>query len=316
MKYLQDLQSGIYNFVRKSREYIDKNKGKIISVGAGILAVVGLGYYLMQVSSAYQNVESRLQTLENKPPIVQIYKCKEDCSEQKTTQTLTQTLTASPTQECGHLKIFKFYDSNGNGVWEEGEDPFPGIGFEIEYPDGHKKTVYTGKDGYALLSCLAFGEYKIREMLPDGWEVTTKGNHTVYIKDEGLVELRCGNIQVPVKPTITPSPTQTPTTPTITPSPSPTPTTPTITPSPTPTKTPTTPTITPSPTQTPTTPTITPSPTPTTPTITPSPTPTNSNNSNNHTITNSNQNSNNSNNHTITNSNSNNSNNHTITNSN
>ncbi|MEM5877884.1 MAG: SpaA isopeptide-forming pilin-related protein, partial [Candidatus Aenigmatarchaeota archaeon] len=227
MKYLQDLQSGIYNFVRKSREYIDKNKGKIISVGAGIFAVVGLGYYLMQSSSAYQIVESKLQTLENKSPIVQIYECNKNCSDQR----LTQTLTKPPNQECGHLKIFKFYDSNGNGVWEEGEDPFPGIGFEIEYPDGHKETVYTGKDGYVLLRCLAFGKYKIREILPNGWEVTTPEEYTVYINYESLVELIYGNRQVPVKPTITPSPTptKTPTQP------------PTITPSPTPTKTPTQP---------------------------------------------------------------------------
>ncbi|MBU5690328.1 MAG: prealbumin-like fold domain-containing protein, partial [Candidatus Aenigmatarchaeota archaeon] len=216
MHYLRDLQSGIYNLARRANNYFNEHKEQFyraISV-LSVVAAIGLSLTLCMTPSTPSPNPTTTST---------------------TTPTITTviTTTPSPTASCGYLKIFKFYDSNGNGVWEEGEEPFPGIGFEIQYPDGHKEKFYTGEDGYVLLKSLPFGKYRIRELLPDGWEVTTPEEVEVDIKSESLVEVKYGNRQVPVKPSNTPSPTSS-----STPTPSPTSSS-TPTPSPTSSSTPT-----------------------------------------------------------------------------
>ncbi|MCX8179629.1 MAG: SpaA isopeptide-forming pilin-related protein, partial [Candidatus Aenigmarchaeota archaeon] len=96
----------------------------------------------------------------------------------------------------GSLKIFKFDDRNGNGIWESGEKGLPGFRFNIEGPVS--KTVYTNADGYALESNLPYGVYKITETVPEGWEVTTLNPQYVTINSPELKEVKFGNRQIPV----------------------------------------------------------------------------------------------------------------------
>jgi TolB protein len=107
----------------------------------------------------------------------------------------------------GTLKIFKFYDSNGNGIWESGEQPLSGFSFTVSGPTS--KTVYTNADGYVLLNNLPYGMYIITENVPSGWTVTTSNPQQVYISSQSLVEVRFGNKQVS-SPTFPPTTTTPP----------------------------------------------------------------------------------------------------------
>ena len=95
----------------------------------------------------------------------------------------------------GTLKVFKFYDSNSNGIWDQGEQPLSGFSFTIQGPTS--ATVYTNVDGYALLSNIPYGTYTITENVPAGWQVTTPRTQSVTISSPSLVEARFGNKQVP-----------------------------------------------------------------------------------------------------------------------
>ncbi|MEM0473268.1 MAG: DUF5050 domain-containing protein [Candidatus Aenigmatarchaeota archaeon] len=95
----------------------------------------------------------------------------------------------------GTLKVFKFYDSNSNGVWDQGEQPLSGFSFTVQGPIS--ATVYTNADGYALLSNIPYGTYTITENVPSGWVATTPVSQSVSLSSPSLVEVRFGNKQVP-----------------------------------------------------------------------------------------------------------------------
>ncbi len=119
----------------------------------------------------------------------------------------TAAVTLPPTTtipQQGTLKIFKFYDSNSNGIWESGEQPLSGFSFTINGPVS--RTIYTNADGYALLSNLPYGTYTITENVPSGWQVTTNNPQYVTINSQSLVEVRFGNKQVPTSTTTVPTP--------------------------------------------------------------------------------------------------------------
>ncbi|MFH8080484.1 MAG: SpaA isopeptide-forming pilin-related protein [Candidatus Aenigmatarchaeota archaeon] len=113
----------------------------------------------------------------------------------------TPTPPPTTTLPYGSLKIFKFYDSNGNGQWDYGEQPLQGFAFTVIGPI--TTTVYTNADGYALLTNLPYGYYIIRENVPDGWQTTTSNPQYVTINSPLLVEVKFGNKQVPQPPCTT-----------------------------------------------------------------------------------------------------------------
>jgi len=127
----------------------------------------------------------------------------------KTTTTTTTTTTSTTTTTlCGNLKIFKFYDSNSNGVWDSVEDLLPGFSFNVKGPT-FSKNVTTGSNGYVLLTCITRGPYTITEQVPQGWEVTTSNPQYAFIANALLFEVGFGNVQTPTTTTTTTTSTTT-----------------------------------------------------------------------------------------------------------
>ena len=122
--------------------------------------------------------------------------------EDRATLVVTSIPPTTTIPQYGTLKIFKFYDSNGNGIWESGEQPLSGFSFIVKGPV--YRTVYTNADGYALLNDLPYGTYKIIENVPSGWSVTTANPQYATIDSPSIVEVRFGNIQVPPPTTTIP----------------------------------------------------------------------------------------------------------------
>ena len=97
--------------------------------------------------------------------------------------------------ERGHLKIFKFEDTNGDAVFNSGERGLPGFKFRI-VGDGIDKVVTTEGDGVVIVRDLEPGTYTITETVPSGWIITTDNNIKVTVKGGDLTEVRFGNKQV------------------------------------------------------------------------------------------------------------------------
>ena len=121
--------------------------------------------------------------------------------EDRATLVVTSIPPTTTIPQYGTLKIFKFYDSNGNGIWESGEQPLSGFSFTVSGPI--TKTVYTNAQGFALLSDLPYGIYTITENVPSGWEVTTANPQYANINSPSLVEVKFGNRQKPTPPCTT-----------------------------------------------------------------------------------------------------------------
>ncbi|MEX0617068.1 MAG: SpaA isopeptide-forming pilin-related protein [Candidatus Woykebacteria bacterium] len=97
--------------------------------------------------------------------------------------------------ERGHLKIFKFEDSNGDKTFNDGERSLPGFKFRIS-GEGIEKTVTTEGDGVVIIRDLEPGTYRVSEIVPAGWRITTDNNVKVEVKAKELSEVRFGNKQV------------------------------------------------------------------------------------------------------------------------
>lgn len=98
-------------------------------------------------------------------------------------------------KEKGFLKIFKFEDFNGNGVYNTpNEQGVPGFSFHIKGPNTDV-TVTTGAGGVWLSGELTPGSYTITELHKDGWTATTDTTVTVTVKNGELTEVRFGNKQ-------------------------------------------------------------------------------------------------------------------------
>jgi hypothetical protein len=126
-----------------------------------------------------------------------------------TTSTTTSSTTSSTTSTTtttipayGNLKIFKFYDVDGNGIWNSGEDPLPGFEFWVTGPIS--RVVYTDSNGYVILNNIPLGTYQITEVLPSGWINTVPITQYAYVTSPSLVEVRFGNNQLPTPTTIPP----------------------------------------------------------------------------------------------------------------
>jgi len=77
------------------------------------------------------------------------------------------------------LIIFKFQDSNVNGVWDHGEPGLPGWKFRVQ-GNGYDQWVTTGPDGRYQLDNLVPGTYTITEEMKSGWYSTKPGGDPPY----------------------------------------------------------------------------------------------------------------------------------------
>ncbi len=80
----------------------------------------------------------------------------------------------------GEITVFKYYDENMNGVYDDGTD-WPLEGWEINLwtvnetgaPDEIIATGYTCEEGYYIFPDLEPGKYAVQDVLPTGWASTT-----------------------------------------------------------------------------------------------------------------------------------------------
>ncbi len=75
------------------------------------------------------------------------------------------------------ITIYKYNDENGNGVWDDGENPIPGwtvfltgSHYQYEGPD-----TITDNDGKFVFNNLQTGNYDVCEFMQDNWENTEPG---------------------------------------------------------------------------------------------------------------------------------------------
>ena len=94
----------------------------------------------------------------------------------------------------GFLKIFKFEDLNGDGVFNTNEQGLPGFQFRI-VGEGKDFTITTSAGGVFLSEELPVGTYTISEIVPDNWALTTSNNVKVELKAGVLSEVRFGDKQ-------------------------------------------------------------------------------------------------------------------------
>lgn len=85
--------------------------------------------------------------------------------------------------EVGNLTIYKFNDTNHNGVWDAGEVPLPNWGFKVKGPNGVIDiTRYTDENGGSSVELPANRRYSVSETIPVGWRNSTPHTQSVYIK--------------------------------------------------------------------------------------------------------------------------------------
>ena len=96
----------------------------------------------------------------------------------------------TPTQEplwtvlsggSGTVRVFAFYDRNSNGLAEDGDNAVSNVKICLMTEnDEPVAAVGTGNDGIALFENLPEGNYRIKAILPQGWEFNTKGSGEAY----------------------------------------------------------------------------------------------------------------------------------------
>jgi len=80
------------------------------------------------------------------------------------------------------LEVIKFNDTDGSGTLDKDEAFLPGWSFKVT-GNSLDSTITTDANGRAYISNLLAGEYKVSELLKDGWKCTTGLDKTVTIKD-------------------------------------------------------------------------------------------------------------------------------------
>ncbi|MDY6892474.1 MAG: hypothetical protein SVO26_02005 [Chloroflexota bacterium] len=101
----------------------------------------------------------------------------------------------------GGLTVFKYRDTDGNGVYDAADDPgLNGWEFTIDGPSGTFSEV-TASGGYAQFTGLDAGQYTVTETLKPGWRNTDPGVtpivKTVQVLDDETALVRFGNIYSP-----------------------------------------------------------------------------------------------------------------------
>jgi uncharacterized repeat protein (TIGR01451 family) len=98
--------------------------------------------------------------------------------------------------ERGSIIVYKFEDENGNGVWDEGEDPLEDWAFDLKKDGDVIDSDTTDADGKLTFAGLLFGDYQVKETAQAGWSVTTAGGLTQNVSlDESQTTLYFGNMR-------------------------------------------------------------------------------------------------------------------------
>ena len=85
--------------------------------------------------------------------------------------------------EFGTLIIYKFNDTDHNGVWDAGEVPLPNREFKVKGPNGVIDiTRYTDDKGSQRVELPANFRYSVSETIPVGWRNSTPHTQSVYIE--------------------------------------------------------------------------------------------------------------------------------------
>ncbi len=139
------------------------------------------------------------------------------------TPTITPTITPSATPQCfGEVCIFKFNDTDGDGVHDPGEAGLSGWTFQyFDAGINPVSTVMTGAQGFSCTAIAAPAVYTVIELPQIGWTQTfppPPGTHLFGVECGQLVDLVFGNrdASMPVPsatPTTPPTPTPPPTAP-------------------------------------------------------------------------------------------------------
>ena len=81
----------------------------------------------------------------------------------------------------GKVRVFAFYDKNSNGLAEDGENGVANVKICLLTENEEAvAAVGTGSDGIALFENLPAGNYRIKAILPQGWEFEKKGSGEAY----------------------------------------------------------------------------------------------------------------------------------------
>jgi hypothetical protein len=98
------------------------------------------------------------------------------------------------------IKACKFYDSDRDGVRDEDEDAVEGVEFVLTDAAGNVlNSGWTDIDGCVVFDGLLPGEYKLREIVPVGWEATTPAEIPVTVACDvpSTYEYEFGNRKLP-----------------------------------------------------------------------------------------------------------------------
>jgi uncharacterized repeat protein (TIGR01451 family) len=102
------------------------------------------------------------------------------------------TVQSKQVKEKGSLKIFKFNDYDGNGIFAGADKAAGGFTFRVVGP-GYDKTVTVDANGVWNSGQIESGEYTITEQDKAGWTHTTSKTVTVKVVGGQTTEVRFGN---------------------------------------------------------------------------------------------------------------------------
>lgn len=102
-------------------------------------------------------------------------------------------------RDLGNLRIFKFNDSNGNGVHDKEENGLSGWQFTVTTPANEKYTRNTDAGGIIELKNLPVGPYFVSEVERTGYRPTTETQQSVQITKDETKSVVFGNQPLPAR---------------------------------------------------------------------------------------------------------------------
>jgi len=99
----------------------------------------------------------------------------------------------------GGLIVYKYYDANEDGVYDEGEELLEGWEFTVyDSEDQEVGTGTTDENGMAAFDDLLVGEYTVVETLQEGWENTSGLEEVAIVVVDETAQVYFGNIETPL----------------------------------------------------------------------------------------------------------------------
>jgi hypothetical protein len=97
----------------------------------------------------------------------------------------------------GNLRIFKYEDANGNGVYEKDEKGLSGWQFKITTPTSENYVRETDSNGFIVLKDLPIGSYIIEEVERPGYKPTTENRQSAQVLKDATKDVTFGNKPLP-----------------------------------------------------------------------------------------------------------------------